>query len=107
MPDEPDRLYALIELTDQEASIKFMRAAVEIEESVEGTTAKIVNTADYVDGEPPPTNPGDWTMFGVISGPTAENVPENRRDAFLANWSGEITAILEAHGLKPEEETIN
>lgn len=102
---------AVVTLSSSDESIRFMRASEEIEASVEGTTVKIVNTSVCVEGEGPPANEspeaGKWQMFGVITGPSSEDVPENKRAYVLANWSGEIIAILESFGLKLEAETVN
>jgi len=109
--DPTDRLMAVVSLTTQDEALKFMRAAEEIELSLEGTSARIVNTSDYVEGEGPVANEnpegGAWTMIGVIAGPDAKDVPANRRDAVLANWSGEIISILESYGLIEERETFH
>jgi hypothetical protein len=98
---------AIVTLSTSDESIRFMRASEEIELMLENTTVRIVNTADYITGEPPPANEspeaGKWQMFGVITGPTAEDVPENKRAFVLANWSNEIVAILESYGLIEEK----
>jgi hypothetical protein len=105
-----ERMMAVIELPTSADAIRFMRASEEIELSLEGTSVRIVNTAEYVKGEPPPANEspeaGHWHMVGVISGPEASDVPNERRDAALANWREEILSILEGYGLKAGAEEI-
>jgi hypothetical protein len=95
---------AIVTLTTEEESIKFMRASEDLELSLDATAVKMIDFADYTAGEPPPKRAwvpdGPWCLLGLVEGPEMEDA------GLVAEWTKEVIEILVLNGLKqdPEEE---
>jgi hypothetical protein len=102
-----DQLVIVVTLPDSAHALGFMRAAEEVELMLEDTTARVINLAEYVEGEPPPSGsdtPGaeGWHLVGVIHGPQRNQIPEAQQEEVKENFFEECISILESHGLIEE-----
>lgn len=102
-----DQLVLVVTLPDSAHALAFMRAAEELELMLEDTTVRMLNLAEYVEGEPPPPGsdiPGaaGWHLVGVIRGPERSQIPEAQQEAVKEEFFGDCVSILESHGLVEE-----
>ena len=102
-----DQLVLVVTLPDSAHALAFMRAAEELELMLEDTAVRMLNLAEYVEGEPPPPGsdtPGaaGWHLVGVIHGPQRGQIPEIQQQAVKENFFGDCISILESHGLIEE-----
>lgn len=102
-----DQLVLVVTLPDPEHALGFMRAAEELELMLEDTSVRMINVAEYIEGEPPPPGsdvPGaeGWHLVGVIRGPQRCQIPEARQETVKESFFADCISILESHGLIEE-----
>lgn len=107
-------IHMSFKLTTDNEAMSFLRASEEIELMVPDTEVKMINLADYEEGEPPPPTPGNgknlsehWELIGVIRGPMAKNMTDAHKAPLETKWAKQIISILESYGLKQKEEILH
>lgn len=107
-----DHLVIVVTLPDDAHGTAFVRAAEEIELSLENTSCVIIDMADVEPGEPPPPlgdQPGAKRQYlvGVVRGPMRSQVPDGDREAVKTNFFGIVVGILADHGLTEDPPEVS